>query len=256
MATEEKGFDDVIPTVTLARLYAKQGLLKEAAVVYRALLDMEPGQEALESALRDIEGRLRGKKKRSGSAAAEAVLARLEQWHHVVCSRKTALVQQTEIKGRVLVVQGPADMASSGLSAGEESAENPTPQEIARCIRNAAAGSGMVADVLWADSEDALIQKLQEATKGYDVLIIDPGQSGGATTALRDALAVLDMPIIEVHPLNVFCGEPSGNSGIADVTTAHLAGFGKQGYAMAVGAAAKMTGKALEAKAHDVKHEP
>jgi 3-dehydroquinate dehydratase len=84
-------------------------------------------------------------------------------------------------------------------------------------------------------------------------LIIDPGQPPCTGPDTREVLAGLDIPIIEVHPLNAFSGDFFCQSGIADLTTAHLAGFGNEGYAMAVRAAAPMARQSLKAKALAVK---
>jgi len=249
MARDEKGVEDVIPTATLARLYEKQGLLKEAAAVYKELLSVEPGQGALQNALTDIETRIGGQKPRFLSAETKTVLSQLERWQQVVFLRKKALVRQTEDNVRVLVIQGP-DVESVGLGEREDRSGKIAAEEIERCISRVAGDCGIIADFFRTDSEEALIQRIRDATKGYDVLVIDPGQPVCTGSGIRDALAALDIPIIEVHPLNAFrgglCRKPG--AGVEDVTTAHLAGFGKEGYAMAVRAAARWPGNPLRRK--------
>ena len=58
---------DVIPTVTLARLYEKQGFLDRAAAVYRKLVALEPDRTGLQEQLRDIERRLEGRRVNPGN---------------------------------------------------------------------------------------------------------------------------------------------------------------------------------------------
>ena len=248
MATDKKGAEDVIPTATLARLYEKQGLLKEAAAIYKELLRVDPGQEALQNALIDMETRIGGQKPRVLSTEMQAVLTQLERWQQVVLSRKKAVFGQMEGDVRILVVQGP-HVESVGLSEGEERSCK-TAEEIECCISRVAGDCGIMADFSPTDSEEALIQTIGEATKGYDVLVIDPGAPACAGPGTRNALASLDIPIIEVHALNPFRGDFCRKPGVEDVTTAHLSGFGEKGYAMAVRAAAQMARQSCEAKAH------
>jgi 3-dehydroquinate dehydratase-2 len=254
MASGEKGFEDVIPTVTLAKLYERQGLLEDAASVYRKLLSIEPGQKALEEALDNIEKRRQGSKPRAKSGEAEAVLSQLEKWERAVCLQKRFLEKREVAKARLLVICGPV-IESSSPSERMANPDNAISDDIDTHIKRAAEESAMLADVFWASNEEGMIQRLRGAAEGYDVLIIDPGQPACTGPDTRDALATLDIPIIEVHPLNAFCGDFSHKSGIADVTTAHLAGFGKEGYAMAVRAAALMARQSFEAKALAVKNE-
>ena len=253
MAADEEGFEDVLPTVTLAQLYEKQGLLEDAASVYKTLLRIEPGQQALEEALDRLEKRRQRSKPRATSGETEAVLSQLEKWERAVCLRKRVMGHEVTT-ARLLVICAPV-IASAGPSERMGSSENATPDDIDSHIKCAAEESAMVADVFWASNESEMIQRLRGAAGGYDALIIDPGQPPCTGPETREVLAGLDIPIIEVHPLNAFSGDFSCQSGIADLTTAHLAGFGNEGYAMAVRAAAPMVRQSLKAKALAVKNE-
>jgi hypothetical protein len=61
MGTDRDHKADLQPTLTLARLYEKQGLLDEAAAVYEKLTAMEPHRQDLREALEDVERRREGK---------------------------------------------------------------------------------------------------------------------------------------------------------------------------------------------------
>ncbi len=254
MARDEKSVEDVIPTTTLARLYEKQGLLLEAAAVYKELLRVEPGREALQKALTDIETRLSGQKPQTPSKEAQTVLSQLQRWRQVVFSRRQALVRHTEHSVRVLVIQGP-DVASVSLGERPERSGKITAEETEACIRRVAGDCGIMADFFRADDEKALIRRIREAAGGYDALVIDSGRSYRPGSDTRDALGELDIPIVLVHPVNALreglCSEP----GLEDVVTAHLAGFGREGYGMALRAAARMARPFVEAKAGGVRRE-
>lgn len=117
-----------------------------------------------------------------------------------------------------------------------------TLEQIHRKIENAAQACGMTAETFQSNHEGDLIRKIRSAPGNYDVLIINPTQYTHTNVAIRDALSTLDCPVIEVHPSNRCGQDPSSQKSlIADLVTAHLAGFGQEGYVMAVRAAANMT---------------
>jgi 3-dehydroquinate dehydratase-2 len=147
--------------------------------------------------------------------------------------------ETTEKKVKALMVRGPEVELSGDSAKGERYSHVPW-ESIRRDMESTAEALGMVVEYCLPDDEEAFIGCLRRAATGYQVLIIDPGQYVGATPAARKALSELGIPIIEVHPFNVFCDDLNGQSGIADLTTAHLAGFGKEGYAMAIRAANQM----------------
>lgn len=55
MGTDKEDTGDLVPTVTLARLFEKQGLLDKAAAVYKKLIATEPYRQDLRRALGDVE---------------------------------------------------------------------------------------------------------------------------------------------------------------------------------------------------------
>jgi 3-dehydroquinate dehydratase-2 len=255
MAANEDGFEDVLPTVTLAKLYEKQGLLDDAALVYRKLLSIEPGQQALEDALDALEKKRQRSKSRTKSNEAEAVLLQLEKWGTAVSLRKKHLEKGDMTTAKVLIVcASPID--SPGPSERTDGQANATSRDIENHIKRAAEESAMAADVFWVSNEAELIERLKGAVGGYDAVIINPGNPPFTGTDTREVLAVFDIPIIEVHPLNTAFEGFTAQSGIADLATAHLAGFGMEGYVMAVRAAAMMTRQAFAAKPLAEKNVP
>lgn len=60
MIEDEENGVDVLPTLTLAKLYEQQGFLDKAASVYRELLFIEPDRTELKEAIEAIERRLAG----------------------------------------------------------------------------------------------------------------------------------------------------------------------------------------------------
>lgn len=240
MATERDDIADLTPTVTLAKLYEGQGLLDKAAAVYRKLVVLEPNRTELDEALMGIERRLEGQRRQPGKAGKKTALYRLRQWQGAISGRKRCLDQGHEKKTRILVIHGQnLDMPGQR--------DTPTSNDVAleqtdKDIKDAAEAGGVRVDIFQSNREGELVQKICEASDTYDAVIINPGEHTRTSMAIRDALLKLEIPIIEVHLSNVFGLEPSGQKSlISDVVTAHLAGFGRQGYVMAVRAARNMT---------------
>lgn len=234
--------DDMLdpkPTVTLARLYEEQGFPEKASGVYREILASEPGRAGVREALQAIEERLSGQAQQRERSRKKGLLEQLMAWQKVIRERKKMLNQNKARKQKILVVHGPN---LNMLGRREPSVYgSSTLEEINEEINKAAEECGMNADTFQSNHEGALIEKICEAINGYDAVIINPAAYTHTSVAIRDALLMLDVPIIEVHLSNIYRREPFRHkSMIADVATAQVTGFGKEGYMIAVRAVANM----------------
>lgn len=94
-----------------------------------------------------------------------------------------------------------------------------------------------------SNHEGELIDWIHEAgAKKAAGIVINPGGYTHSSVAIRDAVAAVDIPVIEVHISNIFAREGFRHfSHIAPVAKATLSGFGVAGYGLAIDGLAAMT---------------
>lgn len=96
------------------------------------------------------------------------------------------------------------------------------------------------------NSEAALIERIHAAKSDETAyIVINPAAFTHTSVALRDALAAVRIPFIEVHLSNVHAREPfRRQSYFSDLATAVIAGLGAYGYEVALEAAARTLARA------------
>jgi len=142
-------------------------------------------------------------------------------------------------RGRVLVVHGP-----NLNMLGEREPEiygRVTLREINAELCRLGAELGLAVESFQSNSEGALVDRLQAARGQYQALVINPAAYTHTSVAIRDALAPLGIPVVEVHLSNVYRREPfRHHSTIADVVDGRIMGFGPDSYYLALRAAAAL----------------
>jgi 3-dehydroquinate dehydratase II len=86
-----------------------------------------------------------------------------------------------------------------------------------------------------SNHEGALIDALQEAGTWAEAVIFNPAGLSHTSVALRDAIAALDLPVIEVHLTNIFAREPIRERSITGAACRGvITGFGWRSYWLAL----------------------
>lgn len=90
------------------------------------------------------------------------------------------------------------------------------------------------------NAEHELLDKVHAARGHIDYIIINPAAFTHTSIALRDALAAVEVPFIEVHLSNVHARETfRHHSYLSDIAQGVISGLGAQGYDLALQAAIK-----------------
>ena len=99
--------------------------------------------------------------------------------------------------------------------------------------------AGHVLESFQSNAEDALIDRVQAAkTDGTSFIVINPAGYTHTSVALRDALAAVAIPFIEVHLSNPHAREPfRRQSYFSDLAVGVVSGFGADSYRYALDAA-------------------
>ena len=96
---------------------------------------------------------------------------------------------------------------------------------------------GLECEIFQSNHEGAIIDKLHSARKNFDGVIINAGAYTHYSYAIRDAIAAIKIPVVEVHLSNIHSrDEFRHTSVIAPVCVGQISGFGKYSYYMAVDA--------------------
>ena len=101
-------------------------------------------------------------------------------------------------------------------------------------LREWARGAGVELTIVQSNHEGALVDAIQGAA-GWDGIVINAGGYTHTSVAIRDALAAVKAPAIEVHISNVYAREEFRHfSYIAPVCRGSIAGLGWIGYRLAL----------------------
>jgi 3-dehydroquinate dehydratase II len=117
--------------------------------------------------------------------------------------------------------------------------------EVDRLVREHGRKLGLRVDSRQSNHEGQLVDWLQGARKeGFFGIVFNPGAFTHYSIALRDAVAAIDLPVIEVHLSNIHAREEfRRHSVIAAAARGQISGFGPQSYLLGLDALWRLQGR-------------
>ena len=107
--------------------------------------------------------------------------------------------------------------------------------ELVDLVEEAAKDLGVEVRVRQTDDEGELLRWVHAAADAGDAVVINPGGWSHTSVVLRDALAALNGPLVEVHLSNIHAREEfRHHSYVSAVADGVIAGLGVQGYVLAL----------------------
>ena len=139
---------------------------------------------------------------------------------------------------RVLVLHGP-NLNLLGTREPDVYGST-TLAQIDAALAALAAQIGVGIECFQSNHEGELVDRIQAAARdGFGFIVINPAAFTHTSVAIRDALAAVAIPFIEVHLSNVFAREAfRHHSHLSDLAAGVICGLGAQGYEYALRAAA------------------
>jgi len=110
--------------------------------------------------------------------------------------------------------------------------------ELESMVKTRATELGATVEFRQSNSEGELVAWIQEAKSKFDVIVINAAAYTHTSVALRDAIAAVQVPAIEIHLSNIHAREEfRQKSLIAAVCVGQISGFGVKSYVLGLEAA-------------------
>jgi 3-dehydroquinate dehydratase-2 len=137
-------------------------------------------------------------------------------------------------KPKILVIHGP-NLNLLGTREPEHYGRV-TLADINLALARMAEGVGVDLESFQSNHEGAIVERIHAAhQQGVGAIIINPAAYTHTSVALRDALAAVSIPFVEVHLSNVHAREPfRHHSYFSDLAVGVICGLGHQGYLLAL----------------------
>ena len=110
-----------------------------------------------------------------------------------------------------------------------------TLKDIERIMANRGKEVGLTIDFFQSNHEGELVDRVQQANHRYDYIIFNAAAFTHYSIALRDAIAAIDVPVIEVHISNIHKREEFRHTSVlAPVALGQICGLGIESYLAAL----------------------
>ena len=120
-----------------------------------------------------------------------------------------------------------------------------TLEEVIEKLSKISSQAGHVLLSFQSNAEHELVDKIHKANEeGVKCIVFNPGAFTHSSIALRDALAGIDIPFIEIHISNIYSREDfRQKSFLSEIAVGVISGLGVEGYELALKVAINRFGK-------------
>jgi len=102
-------------------------------------------------------------------------------------------------------------------------------------LKDKALNAGHSLETFQSNSEQALIERIHQSFQNIDYILINPAAFTHTSIALRDALAAVNIPFIEIHLSNIYARESFRHkSYFSDIAIGVISGLGQNSYELAL----------------------
>ena len=116
-----------------------------------------------------------------------------------------------------------------------------TIKKIDDALKKLAKRSKLSIETYQSNHEGEIVSKIQQADGRFDAIVINPAAYTHTSVAIRDAVAAVKLPTVEVHLSNIYAREAFRHQSlVAPVAAGQISGFGAQSYELGLLAAAAL----------------
>ncbi|MBI5574429.1 MAG: type II 3-dehydroquinate dehydratase [Elusimicrobia bacterium] len=98
-------------------------------------------------------------------------------------------------------------------------------------------------DFLQSNHEGEIVDAIGSSPKKYDAIVINPAAYTHTSVAIRDAVAAIDIPVVEVHLSNIYRREEFRHKSLVAAAMGQISGFGVNSYLLGLLAAIEIINK-------------
>lgn len=130
---------------------------------------------------------------------------------------------------RILIING-VNLNMLGFREPEQYGSI-TLKELEKELHAFSFGLGIDIETFQSNIEGAIVERIQQAREHFDGIILNAGAYTHTSIAIRDAIIIADMPVVEIHMSNIYKREDfRHDSVIAPVCIGQIAGFKADSY--------------------------
>lgn len=134
---------------------------------------------------------------------------------------------------KILLING-ANLNMLGIREPEKYGGK-TLKEIEEAVISKGKELGIETDVYQSNIEGEIVEKIQKALNVYDGILINAGGYTHTSVVIRDAIAAVKIPTVEVHMTNIHAREDFRHTSLlSGVCKGIIAGFGENSYILAL----------------------